>query len=712
MEEQETEKQKNWSCPLCTYKNIAAQLKCNLCGTSRFSNQEDAETDAVKAQVELMSNRWSCSFCTFENLKSMNKCAKCETTKADNNASVRPVQQQPSKSATRSESPKVESSCSQTSQIIPKTTDVLPFRDETDLIATSSAYKWKCLRCTYLNFAASTNCTMCRAPSHLANKSGQRIQKEFYKPIAAPLQTLQDNRLFMVVGTLSRYLNFFTGQNDHEALFFRAVGSIISKHPNAIDAVVNYLISNGNVERALNHIEAMIVYDYSGNIPVACGDTLAVLARRCGLVEIQRLLERVSLPDDNLPCAAAAPNSDLYNRIHHIFHFCRAPYKLPFRAYNFNIFKLPFPKNDLATHLLNEVLQSKFDSTMKHSLIRYVQVATSAGQDVRYSTVLGCPSTLVIRNRGGSSSLFDAILMSMFGVCDRTRCLQDQLYEHLNSHSDWYKPAFMRQYRMAAAQLGINLTSFDLEDLWLACVSGTNKQSNPPEPIHIFALAQMISRPIVVLPFSTPVELSKRPRNLMSLANSRSHSYHFLEGFYLPYFTKNELFTRSPICLLHNNGQFYNWLTNTNEEFAENTQNFIIVNYPRNQLTQMFRFLDDSDEKLLRPFLNFIQLTPNSVAIHHTNQEDCIPEVSSYYFDYLNAAERALKMNQNMRIPDVMRQMLADVPNNPNIIKLFSPRAKRMLSRRPLDYENYGDENAGFADETATKMPKVNELKK
>lgn len=52
--------------------------------------------------------------------------------------------------------------------------------------------------------------------------------------------------------------------------------------------------------------------------------------------------------------------------------------------------------------------------------------------------------------------------------------------------------------------------------------------------------------------------------------------------------------------------------------------------------------------------------------------------------DYLNAAERALKLNQNMKVPDVMRQMMTNLPSNPNIIKLFSPRAKRLLSRRPV----------------------------
>lgn len=64
--------------------------------------------------------------------------------------------------------------------------------------------------------------------------------------------------MFMIVGTLSRYMNFFTGQNDREALFFRAVGSIISKHSNAIDAVVNYLVNSGNPERALSHLEVRL----------------------------------------------------------------------------------------------------------------------------------------------------------------------------------------------------------------------------------------------------------------------------------------------------------------------------------------------------------------------------------------------------------------------------------------------------------------------
>lgn len=165
------------------------------------------------------------------------------------------------------------------------------------------------------------------------------LPKELYKPVAPTPSAIQDNRLFMIFGSLSRYMNYFTGLSNHEELFFRSVGAIISKHTHAIDVVINYLVNDGNIHRALNHFEAIIVYDYSVNMPVMCGDTLLSLARRCGLVEVQKLLERVSSPEDNLPCAATNSNSELYSRINHIFHFCRPPYKIPFRAYNFNIFK-------------------------------------------------------------------------------------------------------------------------------------------------------------------------------------------------------------------------------------------------------------------------------------------------------------------------------------------------------------------------------------
>lgn len=149
---------------------------------------------------------------------------------------------------------------------------------------------------------------------------------------------------------------------------------------------------------------------------------------------------------------------------------------------------MPFPKTDFTNYLLSEVFQSNFDPVMKQCLVRYVQVAapTISQPDVRNCTVLACPSTLVIRNRGAQHSLYDAIMQSMFGVCDRTNVLRDQLQDHMNSNACLYKSRFIRQYQMMASRLGIQISDFELDDLWLSCVNGTTNQSYPPESVKLF----------------------------------------------------------------------------------------------------------------------------------------------------------------------------------------------------------------------------------
>lgn len=119
----------------------------------------------------MLSRQWSCQICTFDNIQGATKCAKCD---AEKEASVQKPVPQLIKPAIRCDSPKIEStSCSKTPQIMPKANDVVSYHDDGDLIATSSTYKWKCQTCTYLNFAAAINCTMCRSPCHLSsNKTG------------------------------------------------------------------------------------------------------------------------------------------------------------------------------------------------------------------------------------------------------------------------------------------------------------------------------------------------------------------------------------------------------------------------------------------------------------------------------------------------------------------------------------------------------------
>uniref|UniRef100_A0A1I7SSZ1 Ubiquitinyl hydrolase 1 n=1 Tax=Bursaphelenchus xylophilus TaxID=6326 RepID=A0A1I7SSZ1_BURXY len=683
-----------WSCGLCTYNNIAGQLNCELCGTPRFGPK--VAESAIQKQAELLSIKWTCSTCTFANIESADKCAKCENSR-------------PSGSATSQQ----KSAPEITEVPIIENDDYLNTVHFNSEIASSSEIKWKCLRCTYLNFPNAMKCTMCSCsiPKSIRSSGVQkplRISKDLIKshtsPVVEALATKRNQ--FLVTGCLSRYINFYTGHALREDLFFRSIGALAKSPQVALDEIVNYLVNDGNVKRALNYFEHLVVLSFAPELHVLPGDDLLAIAKKAGHSEVVKMLTRALNETDNMPCAAAGPSSELFCRINHIFHFCRPPYNLPFRPYNFNIFRLPFPKNDFTKSLLQEMLENKFDPIMRQSLLRYVQIVPSKTQDVRLSTIMSCPSTLLMKNRGGNESFFDAILQSMFGVCDRYRALKTQLHDHIISYASRYETIYKMQCLEMSTKVGLSMTNDDIDEMWQHNM--IINEERQVEAIHIFALSHLLQRPIIILPVSPIVNNSKRPANLLSMATSRSSAYHFLEGFYVPVFLETEVVSRSPLCLIHDNGMFYSWITNDDDSNA--TQNFVIVNYLRTQFHSLFRFVDESHEKRARSFLSLVQLTPCSVAVR-LNSHECLEEATNFYYEYFMAAERSLQEQRSVKVVDVIHRMNLSNDCNLSITKMFSSSAKRMLSHRfPYNYDSGSSSEADSEDEedeTATKMAKV-----
>jgi hypothetical protein len=74
----------------------------------------------------MLSRRWSCGICTFDNIQGATKCVKCDADK-DASPIIHPIIHQSSwsKTATRCDSPKIESSSGLTAQILPKTTEIV-----------------------------------------------------------------------------------------------------------------------------------------------------------------------------------------------------------------------------------------------------------------------------------------------------------------------------------------------------------------------------------------------------------------------------------------------------------------------------------------------------------------------------------------------------------------------------------------------------------
>lgn len=123
--------------------------------------------------------------------------------------------------------------------------------------------------CTYLNFPTSRKCTMCSATTSKPAKGGIRcgvVTSLVPTPRAArpPKEALkgglpndaQRKNGFMVSGTLSRYINFYTGHSFREDLFFRTFAALLKADAGALNEVVNYVVNEGDVFRTLNCLEA------------------------------------------------------------------------------------------------------------------------------------------------------------------------------------------------------------------------------------------------------------------------------------------------------------------------------------------------------------------------------------------------------------------------------------------------------------------------
>lgn len=144
---------------------------------------------------------------------------------------------------------------------------------------------------------------------------------------------------------------------------------------------------------------------------------------------------------------------------------------------------MPFPKTELTTHLLAEMLERKFDPSMSQSLLRYVQVCQGKTPDIRLSSVLNCPPLLLMKNRGGFNSFFDAALQSMFGVCDRMGTLRTQLHDHMTARANWYERSYKFHCLQMAGKLGLQVANDDVEDMWSNCLSAVLDDQKPIEDV-------------------------------------------------------------------------------------------------------------------------------------------------------------------------------------------------------------------------------------
>ncbi|CAI7993396.1 Ubiquitin thioesterase zranb1-B [Geodia barretti] len=148
-------------------------------------------------------------------------------------------------------------------------------------------------------------------------------------------------------------------------------------------------------------------------------------------------------------------------------------------------------------------------------------------------------------NRTAGDCLLDSVLQATWGVMDRDGTLRRALADSLvDGASLFYKRWKEEEQRQAHLQ-GYSLGEDQLRQDWAAVLALADQKRKSLEQIHVFALAHVLRRPVVV--YGVKVVKNFRGENL---------GFVNFEGVYLPLIWEKKFCSKSPVALAYTRGHF------------------------------------------------------------------------------------------------------------------------------------------------------------
>lgn len=148
-------------------------------------------------------------------------------------------------------------------------------------------------------------------------------------------------------------------------------------------------------------------------------------------------------------------------------------------------------------------------------------------------------------NRSAGDCLLDSVLQATWGVFDRDNALRRAMSDSLHEAGHLFYPRWKEWEIQQALELAFTLDDAQLSDDWSGLLNLASQPGAALEQIHVFSLAHVLRRPIVV--YGVKFVKSWRGENL---------GYARFEGIYLPLLWEPSFCSRSPISLGYTRGHF------------------------------------------------------------------------------------------------------------------------------------------------------------
>ncbi|XP_017005044.2 ubiquitin thioesterase trabid [Drosophila takahashii] len=425
--------------------------------------------------------------------------------------------------------------------------------------------KWACNSCTYENWPRSIKCSMCgktrereisgslndlHASSSLNSQEEQQQQQQQQNVDTVSVNNSFNKKHIYQLGSSETINNCDTLQERQERrqrqirrqVDWQWLNACLGVVENNYSAVEAYLSCGGNPARSLTSTEIAAL---NRNSAFDVGHTLIHLAIRFHREEmLPMLLAQISgsgpgikrVPSYVAPDLAADIRRHFANtlRLRKSGLPCHYVQKHATFALPAEIEELPIPiQEQLYDELLDRDAQKQLE-TPPPALNWSLEITA------RLSSRM-----FVLWNRSAGDCLLDSAMQATWGVFDRDNILRRALADTLHQCGHVFFTRWKEYEMLQASMLHFTLEDSQFEEDWSTLLSLASQPGSSLEQLHIFALAHILRRPIIV--YGVKYVKSFRGEDI---------GYARFEGVYLPLFWDQNFCTKSPIALGYTRGHF------------------------------------------------------------------------------------------------------------------------------------------------------------
>ncbi|XP_073740818.1 ubiquitin thioesterase ZRANB1 isoform X3 [Callorhinus ursinus] len=620
-----------WACEYCTYENWPSAIKCTMCraqrpsgtiitedpfksgssdvgrdwdpsstegGSSPLICPDSSARPRVKSSYSMENaNKWSCHMCTYLNWPRAIRCTQC-------------LSQRRTRSPT--ESPQSSGSGSR-----PVAFSLDPCEEYNDRNKPNTRTQhWTCSICTYENWAKAKKCVVCDHPrpnnieaielaeteeaSSIINEqdrarwrgscssgNSQRRSPPTMKRDSEMKMDFQRIELAGAVGSkeelevdFKKLKQIKNRMKKTDWLFLNACVGVVEGDLAAIEA---YKSSGGDIARQLTADEVRLL-----NRPSAfdVGYTLVHLAIRFQRQDMLAIL-LTEVSQQAAKCIPAMVCPELTEQIRREIAASLHQRKGDFACYfltDLVTFTLPADIEDLPPTVQEKLFDEVLDRDVQKEL---EEESPIINWSLELATRLDS-RLYALWNRTAGDCLLDSVLQATWGIYDKDSVLRKALHDSLHDCSHWFYTRWKDWESWYSQSFGLHfsLREEQWQEDWAFILSLASQPGASLEQTHIFVLAHILRRPIIV--YGVKYYKSFRGETL---------GYTRFQGVYLPLLWEQSFCWKSPIALGYTRGHFSALVAMENDGYGNRGAGAHL--HTDDDVTITFLPLVDSERKLL-----------------------------------------------------------------------------------------------------------------